>query len=143
MRRASLVFAGVVLFTVITLALGSTYGFVQQRRAFWPRLNDGEYSVQSFALHPADQPRDIPWVRRVMGDFSCGTLLYRPAADADGSQLRLVQKLYPEATIWGWPNDPHLPQGIKPVAENRAIGDFIPAPDDPRATSQFTARRTE
>jgi hypothetical protein len=68
-----------------------------------------------------------------MGDFTCGTLLYYPRKDADGSQLRDVQRLFPEAIIWGWPNESLLPKGVKAVEPERSIGDFIPAPDDPRA----------
>jgi len=122
--------------TVVGLLAGwlvNNYRYVQKRHAFWERFNDGDYSLQSYALLPPEEPRPVSWIRKMTGDFSCGTLMYRAKEDADGSQLRTVQTLFPEASIWAWPHERHLPPGIKALDEDRPIGDFVPPPDDPRA----------
>lgn len=113
-----------IVVTVVALACGwllDTYRFVQSRRELWPSLDDGEYSLFAAQLIPAADPATISWPRRLMGDFACDTLIYAPARDPDGSQLRRARRLFPEARILGWPGDASLPAGIEPAWQ--AIGD--------------------
>ena len=125
-----------VLVTVVVLLVGwlaNTYRWVQERRAFWPNFDESDYCLGTFALLPADEPGEISWIRKLMGDFSCGTLLYRPQWDPGGQHLSYVRRLFPEAHIWAWEDAPNLPPGVEAVGPGRGIGDFVPEPDDPRA----------
>ncbi len=79
-----------------------------------------DFSLMAAQVLPPIANGDIPWVRRLMGDFPCTNLVYRPSADVDGSQLRRVQSLFPEANLWGWPNE-RLPVGVRIIESWHAV----------------------
>jgi hypothetical protein len=114
---------------VVALALGCWFDrmwllpahcMVQARRAYWPRFNDHEHSLRTVDLWPPDKA-EIPWLRRLLGDGPTESLMYDPEKDPHGIQLREAKRLFPEATIWGWPRSKDLPEGIKALGENRRI----------------------
>jgi len=100
--------------------IANTYPLVQERSTFLPRFNDHEYSLRLVILYPRENVQ-IPWARRVLGDFALETLMYEPEKDKDGSQLRHARRLYPEVKIFGWPGATNLPAGIKAIEADRHI----------------------
>ena len=62
---------------------------------------------------------EVPWIRKIRGDGPTATLLYAPAKDPDGGQLEQAQRLFPEATIMGWPGETDLPPGMKAMDADR------------------------
>jgi hypothetical protein len=116
-------FAAVTLFALAGGWLLNTYRLVNDRREFLPELDSGG-AVFAAQLRPADEARDVSWIRKLMGDRACGTIIYAPQRDPDGSELRKVRALFPEAHIWGWPDQQNLPQGIEPLPASTAIGDW-------------------
>ena len=120
------------LFALLTLAavlcawLVENYHVVSKRRAMWEHLAGNvpneNFSLMAAQVMPPVASGDVPWIRRLMGDFPCGDMVYRPSADADGSQLRRVQALFPEANLWGWPNE-RLPAGVRIIEPWHSVGD--------------------
>jgi hypothetical protein len=97
------------------------YQLVQERKAYWPRLNDSANSVRLIGgVSPPDEPLvPMPWIRWLMGDYPLCTMFYDPRQDKDGVELRRVRQLFPEANIWCWPTEDKLPEGMKPFAKGR------------------------
>ncbi len=95
---------------------------VRERAAYWPRFNDHNHSLRTVGFYPPDPFPKLPWIRTFMGDRPIMSLVYDPTQDRDGSELREVRRLFPEATIWGWPSiQEELPEGIVPYDEDRHL----------------------
>jgi hypothetical protein len=101
--------------------LANEYRFIAARDAYWSNFNDHDFSLRVVGTIPHD-PAEVPFVRACLGDRPTSTLLYHPAKDPDGEQLRRAQQLFPEAHIWGWPylNDA-LPEGMERLPEDRYV----------------------
>jgi len=107
---------------LIVLALGpplagwlvNVHSQVQERRPYFSRFSDHASPLRmAFVGHPQIKRSKISWIRQWMGDHAVPTLLYQPSADPSGKQLREVQLLFPESTIWVWPHDASpLPPGV-------------------------------
>lgn len=117
------------LFVAVTLSalaggwLLNTYRLVSDRLTYLPRL-EGGHALFAAQLRPADEPADVSWIRKLMGDRACGTMIYAPQRDPDGSELQTARELFPEAHIWGWSGQQNLPHGIEPLPTSRAVGDW-------------------
>jgi hypothetical protein len=99
--------------------LGINYRLVNLRRPFLSRFNDDSFPLRRVGLTPSKPIEDIPWIRRIMGDFSAGYLLYLPRDDKNGETLKRVRELFPEAKVYGWPHDDApLPAGIERLASD-------------------------
>jgi hypothetical protein len=136
LARFGLLLAVFAVFLAVAGEVNRTYSLIQSRRAFWPHLVDNcDYSVQAFNYLPANKPGEIGWFRRLLGDFSCGTLLYHPNQDPDGKELAYIRNLFPEAIICGWSGSKEpMPAGIVRLGDEISVGDFLVGPEDPRAS---------
>jgi hypothetical protein len=80
----------------------------------------GHSSFRIIGAKPFGSEPSIPWFRRALGDWPVEVLFYTPRGDPDGSELRRVRSLFPEAEIYGWPaNEDELPPGIKRWPDDR------------------------
>src|SRR4029079_17855985 len=108
--RTLLIISAIVPFSLGWL--GTNYRLVQKRQPYFSRFNDHDFPLRGVGLHPPVPSENVPWVRRMLGDCSAGTLLYDPSRDKDGLIYGRVQGLFPEAKIFVWPfDDAPLPTG--------------------------------
>ncbi len=115
-------FIAVTTLAIVIIWLGNTYRLVRERSDFTSHFKDFDYSLRGVGLLPPDDPpAETSWIRRLMGDYPHGPLMYSPSQDPDGSQLSHVRRLFPEAHIWGWEKSKDLPDGIKAIDQSRHI----------------------
>jgi hypothetical protein len=50
----------------------------------------------------APEDNDIPWMRRVLGDFKVDVISVRPSLLIDGEYAARLRDAFPEATIRPW-----------------------------------------
>jgi hypothetical protein len=95
--------------------------FVSQRKAMWLWIRDSGHSCfDDVGAKPLGPERPLPWLRRALGDWPVRVLFYLPDGDPDGSELRRVRSLFPEAEIYGWPyNEDKLPPGVQRWPQGR------------------------
>jgi len=104
--------------------LVNTHRHVQERRQYFSRFNDHEFSVRRASLVPNPRHKfpKTSLIRRLMGDHAESTLLYDPSADKSCEQFKRVRKLFPEAMIWGWYYDTGpLPPSVNRLPPNTGI----------------------
>jgi hypothetical protein len=115
------VLAITIMAGALIISLRPIFLMVQERNDFCPRFNEHHFCLRAAQLVPGDQA-SVSWLRKVMGDSPVPTLVYSPELDKDGSELRRVRRLFPEATIWGWQYSKQpLPEGIRPIPQGRRI----------------------
>ena len=119
--RLSTLIAAIGLLSFVCAWTANEYRFVQKRRAYWPNFNGGNFPLRAVSFSRERDETSVPWYRRLLGGVPVGSLVYDPSADKDGRHLRRTRELFPEAKIWGWPDDIELPEGIVPFDARRGL----------------------
>lgn len=107
--------------------IGETRELVRRRDRYWVAMDhdpDGVFLPADFL--PPEKPLELPWLRRVMGDVSSGSILYSAEMDPQGRRLKEFRALFPEAQIRAWRQVPNLPHDVPAVHEDTVIGDARP-----------------
>lgn len=77
--------------------LGRQRAIVSERKS-WPLRQVGDYAI--YASSPENN--DLPWARRLLGDFKVDEIVVRPSLLIDGEFAMRLRKAFPEATIHPW-----------------------------------------
>jgi len=118
--RLKTLLALAVVFALVCAWLRAEYRDAQERAEYVQRFYyDHGYCLRAstFLDRSSHDPKPISWIRRVLRQHPIGDLLYHPELDRDGSIVRRVQELFPEADIRTLPDSKAaLPPGVRRLA---------------------------
>jgi hypothetical protein len=89
-------------------------------------LNSGERGFELAFVHDGTIPIEVPWIRRIMGDWPAAGFCWDRDADKDRAFLERMHRIFPEAMIigrelWQWMPTSHFDRWVQITPRTRGF----------------------